>query len=229
LNLFESEIEKSIEYWEDKGVLMGEKIREKVPFGSRISTGRSKFDFWLLIDGFFYALECKMQRNKKSFNLSDISIIDDKQIRTLMNVERRGGHGVLGLRTEVDEVFSSECFFMRIGPILKYLREKMAKTIPIDALRKLSFVHQIEPVNYSTFPGVVSSYVIWDVRDISLLLNKYTNNDLTLMKQGRLKEPPYDVILETNEDEDGFDIEAAVEEIAGYFDKILIQKVEETL
>jgi len=219
LNLFESEIEKSIEYWEDKGVLMGEKIREKVPFGSRISTGRSKFDFWLLIDGFFYALECKMQRNRKSFNLSDISIIDDKQIRTLMNVERRGGHGVLGLRTEVDKDSGPECFFMRIEPILKYLRERMTKTISVDALRKLSFVHQIE------IAVAFSEKLIWDVRDIECLLGGYTHKDLTLMKQGRLKELPYDVILETNRDED--DIEAAVEEIVSYFDEILIQRVRE--
>lgn len=196
MNLFEMEIEKSIEHLEDEHVLLGEKIREKIPFGRKFSTGRSKFDFWVLFGGMFYGLECKMQRNKNSFSLSDISIIDDAQITTLFNVERMGGQGVLGLRSEEDK---KECFFVRIKPILEYLRAKKTKTVKLEVLRRLSFVHVVE-----TLP-VESTYTIWNIRKIKDLPNHFEDRDMDLMREGRLVAAPYDEILKRLSDAEEFD------------------------
>lgn len=189
MNLFEMEIEKSIDYWEKRDVLMGEKIREKVPFGRKISTGRSKFDFWLLMQGMFYGLECKMHRKTKSFSLSDINVTSERQITTLMNVDKYGGQGIFGLRTEVDKEVGPECFFVRILPILLYLRNKFTKTISVEILRKLSFVHQANIVDISD-----SKYIIWDIRKILGLSPFYRAEDFKMVEKGRLKERPYDIV-----------------------------------
>lgn len=182
-NVFEDEVTRSIEYLEGREDLLGEKIREKVPFGRRVSYGRSKFDFWILIGATFYAVECKMQNGVKTFSFSK-NIIGPTEINTLISVERHGGTGVIAARAKVEK--TPEVFLMKIGPFLRFLRKMKRASIPVEALRYLSFslpLHRIEG----------EEKILWDFSNIEALdyalPEDPCENDFQMCKKGNLEKP----------------------------------------
>lgn len=100
-NEFERELEQSINYYEAQGLLMGEKVQEKRRFFTNISFGKSRYDFFILKNGIYFALEAKFRNNVERFPLSALT---DRQRYELLNVVSHGGEGLVIIRFLVCKV-----------------------------------------------------------------------------------------------------------------------------
>jgi len=183
-NLFEYEMEQSLEYLEKHNILMGEKIREKVPFGRGVSYGRSKFDFWMLMNGAFFAIECKMQRKKSTISFSG-SVIDNNQITTLQKVEQHGGYGLLAVRTELTR---PRCFVMSITPLISLLFSKKKKSLRIPEMEQITFIQEI-PEKMTKEKGRIWQFDLLQIPKLSL-----HHSDLEAVEKGRVPDAYADVM-----------------------------------
>lgn len=112
-NEFELLIENSIKHYENRMTLIGEKIIEKTLFGAKFSYGVSKFDFWILYSGMFFAVEAKSSK-RDYINIK--SALDLHQIDNLFSVYDNGGFGLLAVKFLSG---NSNCFIADISTAIE--------------------------------------------------------------------------------------------------------------
>lgn len=138
MNLFEREVLDSLEFFEKRNELIGEKIIEKIT-RKYFSYGPSRFDFWVLKGGIFFGVECKSKKlssDSQGFTLSS-STLRKQNILELSKLSEHGGVGIVFLRYQYPNRIYG--LMSEISSLLEFFLETGKKTI-----RKEDFSHFIE-------------------------------------------------------------------------------------
>ena len=91
MNKFEKIFQNSIRYWESFDILIGDRIIEKKAFTKQISYGKSKFDFWILYESKFFAIELKSRSQNRLY----LKGLPEHQIDNLLEISISGGEGLI--------------------------------------------------------------------------------------------------------------------------------------